>query len=859
MSTPERSAQRSLSGSQSAKSPGSPSRPQSNHDVQAVQGSNAPAKADSDSGAENLTPADKKRFAPLPDFLGPTDLKDVIKDSSMDILKRSLVETKSANVTRITGTRYGTRRSNPVNDSLKSAIGLLPGFKELLTTEAKNKRAKMVEDITGEVEKVFSTVKANPNAIVLKELRVTVVKTMAQELDLLTKSESERISSYLSDLERRLEKAAFEADVKEKRRLDLEDEINVLEREKVAWEEVGRKSSHALHALESRHNETVIADLQENIAQDMVNAAVERATGRAQQAARVTQRKLFEPSACSPPDALVQLVEEVRGKTENPVAEFQQRGRYDVQKVHFAEPDTPGPESRQASSLGHVSAGTASELQDEDPKAVSSDREIELKQAIKAKDSMIANLQAQLALVCAAQVPQSAGGGASPSVKEANEPKGDGEPSGTPTYSFPLSPMTSALYTAQSLHKQEEMADFIRSLDNHAAQLQSTLQAYAAQEERHKIRIASLEGDLARGKPERRTLEELFKEHERAFDALLEGQEKKQTISSLHDKIRANASKLSTQIERNERVENEIGMRKQLVLSVQGQSGDLNNLVTFMKCLVAWFKTKNEQATSLQSELEAARSEIMSMYSPSTPGRPLDRRPLSARHSFKSPRPLTELTEEPSTGGSGGTSVVESPEQKFAVPRDLPAGVNTTEVESMPLTLGSVGTLIQHLAMNQFRAWQQVFMFNLALGRAAFRYLKDKYSNRPSPARDFVIPWFPLGALLLVLHHFQVLITIQVYVASRRQRDIWLSANALTREYMLRSVHEQPAWLFIPGLDRDLVLGGQELGVILGQAGYTVLLTAAELVRRFVVLLVHILVDPNYKRNPRVPVAGATL
>ncbi|KAH7175506.1 hypothetical protein EDB81DRAFT_7731 [Dactylonectria macrodidyma] len=871
MSTPKSSTQTAPLGPESGESPGSPSRPQPSHDVQSVEGSDAPVKTDSDSGAENLTPADKERFAPLPKLEELADLDDDIEDSPMDILKRSLADAKSDSPTLMagmSGPRYRSRPAKLGNEGLKLAIDILPRFRDYLedlTTETGKKRDEMVREITGEVNKAFSRVKANPDALELKGLRVTVVQKMTQELDSATHTELQGIFSFLDDLEGWLGKAALEANVTEKRHLDLRDEINALEKEKLAWEEMGRQSSDALHALEKQHNESVIADMQEDMAIDLVNTTVDRLAKKAQQAARVTKRRLFEPWAPSPPDALTQLSQEVRGKIDNPVVEFQQRGRFEVQRVHFAEPDTPGLESRLPSSLDHA----ASELQDEDAKVASSVTENELKQTIKAKDGIIADLQAQLALVCAAQGPQSAGGGSLPFIKGTNDLKGFAESSAaTPTYSYPQSPITSALHTAQSLHKQQEMIEFIRSLDNHTGQLQSTLKAYAAQEERNLVKITSLEDDLARGKLERERLEGLLEMKSKDMAVVLSAQGPlyANAIERVHGEIKEDSRKLGTQIEHNERVGIEVGIRKQILLSIQGQSGDLNNLVTFMKGLVNWFKTKNEQATSLQSELKGAQSDIISTYSPSTPGRPLSGRPLSARLSFRSN--LAELTEEPSTVGS---SAKESREQKLAA-LSLPAEadireikympltlrvVDTTEVKYMPLSMRSVGTLVQRFVMNQFQAWQQVFMFNLALGRATIRYLKDKYSKRPGPARDFAIPWFPLEALLLVLYHFQVLITIQVYVASRRQRDIWLSANALTREYMLRSVRQQPAWLFIPGLDRDLVLGGQEFGAILGQASYTVLLTASDLVRHFVVLLVHILVDPNWKPRGRAAAAAA--
>jgi hypothetical protein len=77
-------------------------------------------------------------------------------------------------------------------------------------------------------------------------------------------------------------------------------------------------------------------------------------------------------------------------------------------------------------------------------------------------------------------------------------------------------------------------------------------------------------------------------------------------------------------------------------------------------------------------------------------------------------------------------------------------------------------------------------------------------------------PWTPhakkrigmdLRSVTVVLLHCFIMLTIQVWVATTRERQIWMMANLRTRDYLISRVYEDPSLAFLPGVDPHLMLG----------------------------------------------------
>lgn len=358
--------------------------------------------------------------------------------------------------------------------------------------------------------------------------------------------------------------------------------------------------------------------------------------------------------------------------------------------------------------------------------------------------------------------------------------------------------MFRALNSAKSMHVESEIIHLIRLVENKIAQLTQSVKECTTQEETQREEMQGIQKALDEGIPRKEKLEEEIEKTASLFEHGGPSAE----IQTLHNQIRETAERLGAQDEQNNRLKQESDVRRQWLESTTAQAGEMNNVIGSLNELLDWLKTRKQQERWLSAELEDAE-DSEPVYTPFSEGRlPTSWPSRSAPYSAKST--LAGIADAPGMGG--GRMSARSSNVGAASALGIPAQ-NAPAVGMPPLEPDvPVMDLFWRIFVNQFRAWKEIFVFVRNLGRETFRYLKaiDKVEyDQIGPFNPPSIPW---EEVITVAYHLQLLVTIEVYAASRRQRDIWMSANGLTREYMLQSHREPPAWMFIPGVDEGLIL-----------------------------------------------------
>ncbi|KAH8171751.1 hypothetical protein LIA77_08518 [Sarocladium implicatum] len=121
------------------------------------------------------------------------------------------------------------------------------------------------------------------------------------------------------------------------------------------------------------------------------------------------------------------------------------------------------------------------------------------------------------------------------------------------------------------------------------------------------------------------------------------------------------------------------------------------------------------------------------------------------------------------------------------------------------------------------------FCFNAAVlleTRAVLRWYilgRESYWHAPVPSRTHL----SLKSVVIILIQCFMALTVQVWVANTRERQIWQRANGETRDYLISRVYEDPSMRFLPGVDPKLMIGGP--------AGAAVLMGAMHFVEEWVV------------------------
>lgn len=144
------------------------------------------------------------------------------------------------------------------------------------------------------------------------------------------------------------------------------------------------------------------------------------------------------------------------------------------------------------------------------------------------------------------------------------------------------------------------------------------------------------------------------------------------------------------------------------------------------------------------------------------------------------------------------------------------------------------------LLMGQIRPWWDLihtlwvlaivnpFCLNAALSlevRAIIRWHvlgRESPWRAPLPSRAHL----PLRSVLVIMVHCFMVLTVQVWIANTRERQIWQRANGETRAYLISRVYEDPSMRFLPGVDPKLMIGGP--------AGAAALMGAMHLVEEWV-------------------------
>lgn len=360
--------------------------------------------------------------------------------------------------------------------------------------------------------------------------------------------------------------------------------------------------------------------------------------------------------------------------------------------------------------------------------------------------------------------------------------------------------MFRALDSAKSMHNESEIIHLIRLVENKIAQLTQSVKECTAQEETQREEMQGIQKALDEGIPRKEKLEEEVEKTASLFEHGGPSAE----IQTLHNQIRQTAEQLGAQGEQNNRLKQESDVRRQWLESTTTQAGEMNNVIGSLNEVMDWLKTRKEQGRWLSAELENVEdSEPASIYTPFSERRLLPSWPSRpAPYSAKST--LAGIADAP--GMDGGRMSARSsnvgPASAFGIPAQNAPAVGMPPLEhDVP-----VMDLFWRIFLNQCRAWKEMYVFVRALSRETFQYLKAIDKEEYNQIRPFNAPPIPWEEMITVAYHFQLFVTIEVYVASRRQRDIWMSANALTREYMLQSHREPPAWMFIPGVDEGLIL-----------------------------------------------------
>lgn len=129
------------------------------------------------------------------------------------------------------------------------------------------------------------------------------------------------------------------------------------------------------------------------------------------------------------------------------------------------------------------------------------------------------------------------------------------------------------------------------------------------------------------------------------------------------------------------------------------------------------------------------------------------------------------------------------------------------------LTRDIAHRLMLNLIISAIEPWWHLAIWIVAVFseiRQGFRLI-GFYLGRPVDLSDSPrppgIPLLPARSVTKLIAHCLMFTTLQVYISASRERQIWLQANALTRQHMLSSYRSPRSWMGIPGVDGDLIWG----------------------------------------------------
>ncbi|KAG9258750.1 uncharacterized protein F5Z01DRAFT_670456 [Emericellopsis atlantica] len=129
-----------------------------------------------------------------------------------------------------------------------------------------------------------------------------------------------------------------------------------------------------------------------------------------------------------------------------------------------------------------------------------------------------------------------------------------------------------------------------------------------------------------------------------------------------------------------------------------------------------------------------------------------------------------------------------------------------------PVTAAPLRSRLLAFMQEQQAAWVSVLWFLLA---SVFRSMARPFSVVLAWDLDWCQPPpLDLTALSTVLTHMSILVfgfQVQIWLALRTERKIWLGANRDTRAYLLDIIREDPSWWWLPGVNPKLMLRWSEL------------------------------------------------
>ncbi|KAH6981877.1 hypothetical protein BKA56DRAFT_356320 [Ilyonectria sp. MPI-CAGE-AT-0026] len=356
--------------------------------------------------------------------------------------------------------------------------------------------------------------------------------------------------------------------------------------------------------------------------------------------------------------------------------------------------------------------------------------------------------------------------------------------------STPRSPLLKALRSAKSMHNETEIIHLIRLAEDKITQLTESAKQSTTQEKTQRKGVQAIQKALDEGIRRKEKLED---EMGKTADFFAHGGPSAE-MQSLHNRIRKIAERLGAQNEQNNRLKQEKDVRGQWLRSATTQAAQMNNVILSFNELLGWLKTRKQQGMWLNAELEDAE-ESEPAFTPLS-----EMRLLAAPDSAKSTP--ADIADAPGVGG-GRMSARSS---HVGPVQDAPA----VEISSLEPDVPGMN-LFWRIVVDQFLAWKEMYAFGRDLGWETLRYLNAIDKAEDIQMEPFKPPPFPWEGMITVAYHLQLAATLEVYVASQRQRDIWMSANGLTRDYMIQSHREPPAWMFIPGVDEDLILRGRDV------------------------------------------------
>lgn len=340
------------------------------------------------------------------------------------------------------------------------------------------------------------------------------------------------------------------------------------------------------------------------------------------------------------------------------------------------------------------------------------------------------------------------------------------------------------------MHNETEIIRVIRLAEDKITQLTQSAKQFTTQEKTQRKGVQAIQKALDEGLRRKEKLED---EMGKTADSFARGGPSAE-MQSLHNRIRKIAERLGAQNEQNNRLQQEKDVRGQWLSSATTQAAQMNNVIISLNELLGWLKTRKQQGMWLNAELEDAE-ESEPPFSPLS-----ERRLLAAPDSAKSA--LADIVDAP--GVDGGRMSARS--SHVGPVQDAPA----VEISLLEPDVPGMNPFWR-IVVDQFLAWKIMFAFGRDLGWETLRYLNAIDKAEDIQMEPFNPPAFPWDGMMTVAYHLQLAATLEVYVASQRQRDIWMSANGLTRNYMIQSHREPPAWMFIPGVDEDLILRGRDV------------------------------------------------